>query len=169
MLLSWHDIDGIVDTLARLIAADGIPDVIVGIQRGGLVPAVLLSHTLSVRALVPLDIRRTLGDEADAQKTEPVLGPPPDLAIVGGRDVIVVDDVMGSGATLRAGLLLLQAGRPLRMRSAVCVTNMVNWSSANMDDYSGLVTYCASVAHGWVTFPWERRSARFEKPRTVGP
>jgi len=47
--LSWKDIEELVDTLAKKII-DELPEIdsVTGIERGGLIPAVLLSHKLNL-------------------------------------------------------------------------------------------------------------------------
>lgn len=90
---------------ARLHAAP-LPqvDVVVGIARGGLVPASLVAHQLRV----PLTVMRVnyRDDENKPRAGMPKLLQPPGVDVTGKR-VLLVDDVAVSGATLRfaAGLL----------------------------------------------------------------
>ena len=51
VILSWDDIDKTVAGLAERVCADGLPDVLVGVVRGGLVPAVWLSHRIGMRPM----------------------------------------------------------------------------------------------------------------------
>src|SRR4051812_43237804 len=68
--LAWENVHDLIVGLARRAAADGVPDVVVAIQRGGLVPGVMLSHLLQVRSLVVFNIRRTIHDGVAAPKTK---------------------------------------------------------------------------------------------------
>ena len=55
---SWNDIDKYVNRLKDMIIADRfIPDIIVGIIRGGCIPSVYLSHLLEVRSYQTLNIQ----------------------------------------------------------------------------------------------------------------
>lgn len=53
--LSWSECDDLTTILVQKIQAGEVPDVIVGLQRGGLIPAVMLSiiweYTPSSRSL----------------------------------------------------------------------------------------------------------------------
>jgi hypothetical protein len=57
-LLSWDDIAAACAVLASEIRGENIPDVVVGISRGGLVPAVLVTHLLGVRDLRALTVSK---------------------------------------------------------------------------------------------------------------
>lgn len=73
-------------------------DVVVGIARGGIVPACMLAHQLGVPlALLHLNYR---DDQNQPQRPQPqLLGPIPFDPT--GKRVLLVDDVSVTGATLR--------------------------------------------------------------------
>jgi hypoxanthine phosphoribosyltransferase len=50
-VISWDEYDELCSHIAAQIG-DNVPDVIVGLTRGGLIPAVRLSHMLEVTDLV---------------------------------------------------------------------------------------------------------------------
>lgn len=78
--LTWDDIDSLVNELAREIESSPVPpDYITGLQRGGLIPAVMLSHKLNI----PF-VRESI------IKTLPAV------------DVLVVDDIADTGETLNS-------------------------------------------------------------------
>jgi hypoxanthine phosphoribosyltransferase len=88
--------------LVRNIQADGTPQIIVGVELGGLIPAVMLSHQLGAPTVLALPIRSTTTDFVYASKLPPVAVPQDHFQQVMGRDIVVIDDIVGSGATLRA-------------------------------------------------------------------
>ena len=153
--LTWRDIESIAAELATIIRLDGLPDCIVGLQRGGLVPAVMLSHRLGVRVIRVLDVSLTIDDSVlSAKRRQPVFGPLPHLGGIGDCDVLVVDDVAGSGATLRATVSLLREYRPASIRTLVCALNTGRQHDTRLL-VSGSVTYVGCTAAGWFIFPWE--------------
>ena len=99
--VNWCQFDDLVDRLSRAVLLDGAPQVIVAIQRGGLIPGVCLSHRLATRALVPFECATTINDDIGADKVFPTFREMGDLDRIEGKDVLLVDDIVGSGATLR--------------------------------------------------------------------
>ncbi|MCK9878271.1 hypothetical protein MXD59_21280 [Frankia sp. Ag45/Mut15] len=167
-VLTWPELTDITEQLAAAVAADAVPDVIVGILRGGMVPAVLLAHRLGVRDVRALPITHTRYDGVNAPKTErPMLAYPGSVGRLEGRDVLVVDDVMGSGETLEAACGHLAGQGARRIRSAICLRNRANQPVADTagagddvaDDGGGdarTPTYLGREIQRWVVFPWEQ-------------
>ncbi|HLZ62142.1 MAG TPA: phosphoribosyltransferase family protein [Ktedonosporobacter sp.] len=158
---SWEQFDRLIQTLVPAILADGRPDLIVGIQRGGLIPSVLLAHQFDLPLLLALPVRCTASDDAYASKRKPVIEGSERLATLTRRNVLVVDDVAGSGATMREVVRLLQEYHPARIRTLVTVLNVAHWQQANNEDPPAtLFSYIGQSLPGWVVFPWENPSAQ---------
>lgn len=97
--LSWDDIAGACPCLAReILGGRPLPAVLAGISRGGLIPAVMVAHHLGLRNVRAAGLARTASDEVNAAKVPvPTDTCPGSLGDLGGLDVLVVDDVAGSG------------------------------------------------------------------------
>lgn len=139
---------------SRLIAAaerSHRPDVVIGIARGGVKPAEIISEQLGVPA-VSILVRHNASDSPHQAATGNVaFGPVEDSlsAVTPGGRVLLVDDICGSGVTLRAVTgLLHERTRPAYVRTAVLCRNQGS-------DYP-LHTWGWDVAD-WVWFPWEAR------------
>ena len=86
--------------LVRRLAALELPpvDLVVGIGRGGVVPAALAAQRLGCDLRVlPVRFR---DDAHQPERAEPLVTPP--AFDVAGKRVLLVDDVARTGATLRA-------------------------------------------------------------------
>jgi hypoxanthine phosphoribosyltransferase len=154
IMLDWPAITGSVDRLADSARADGAPDVVVGVLRGGVVPAVLIAHRLGVRAVRAIEVVHTVGDGVDAAKTaKPTVYNAASLGELAGCDVLVVDDIAGSGDTIAATVDLVGVLGAVRVRTAVCVVNAANWRRPQRPQQA--LTYLGVVVEGWVIFPWE--------------
>ncbi len=130
-------------------------EAIVGISRSGLVPAVMLSHRIGVRALSAIHIARTLSDEINAAKRDPVWHGLLDTPALAGRKVLVVDDIVGKGLTMR------MAVAALRQIAASTLTAALVVNKANLADtpVASVVDHYGCVVHGWTIFPWEGKGA----------
>ncbi|MER6010824.1 phosphoribosyltransferase [Streptomyces bluensis] len=147
--LGWDDLRRALDRIAGAVSADGfVPDVVLGVARGGLLAASYLTCALHVPLMRTVRVRRTRDDSRYAAKRPPLLeqeGPAPEP----GTAVLVVDDIVGTGATwdVVRSYLLAAGIAAADVRFAALVRN----------HRSGYVPdYCPAVADDWVVFPWEQ-------------
>lgn len=156
VVLDWAAVTTITGRLAEALAVGRRPDVVVGILRGGMIPAVLLAHALGLREVRALDVTHTIQDGVNAAKApRPIVRNPASLGDLSGRSVLLVDDIAGTGETMRACHgLTAQAGA-----SAVCTAayafNEANWPPGG--DPLRTFTYIGARYTGWVVFPWENQ------------
>jgi hypoxanthine phosphoribosyltransferase len=133
-----------VQTLARAIEADGwAPDLLVGVGRGGLVPAVYLSHRLNV-PMLSVDYSSASSDAALN-----------DVAArsASGTRLLIVDDINDSGGTIAAlrRLLSHKGGDVDGLRFAVLLNN--SRSGAQVDYWADMID--RDTDKRWFVFPWE--------------
>lgn len=149
-LLTLVDYDAFitdVHTLRRALAEGGwTPDFIIGVGRGGLVPAVYLSHASGV-PLLSVDHSAgvfVFGDQLLA-----------DLALRTNQGVklLVVDDINDTGATIGhlRDAIDGAAGVAENVRYAVLIDNI---ASAERVDYRAR-TIDRRITKDWFVFPWE--------------
>lgn len=109
-VLTWQGFGDAVRQQAQTIADSGFqPDLIIGVARGGLVPAGALSYAMGVKLIDAVnvefytDVHETLPDPV-------LLAPMLDVDSIRGRKVLVVDDVADSGRTLALVVLGREVG-----------------------------------------------------------
>jgi hypoxanthine phosphoribosyltransferase len=124
-----------------------IPDIIVGLVRGGCVPAVHLSHALKVPTLM-LHISTRDGNIVDIDNNFAKL----ETIVKAGCNVLIVDDIIDSGKTMQI-LLDKLSFLPYtdNIRTACLIYNVSQPVKAN---YFG-VTIDRNEDKRWVQFPWE--------------
>ena len=136
-----------VEAVARALEAESwTPDFLVGIGRGGLVPAAYLSHRTGI-ALLSVD--HSSGEIGFGDELLDKLA----AKIKAGQRLLIVDDINDSGATiayLRAAITA-KSGDPEGLRVAVLVDNVRSRAKA---DYRGSAID-RSLDKSWLVFPWE--------------
>jgi uncharacterized protein len=156
LVLDWPGFAALTCALSGRVRADGPPDVLVGVLRGGMIPAVVLAHALGLRTVRAVEVIHTTTNGVNATKTaHPMVTRAETLGDVAGLDVLVVDDIAGTGDTMITTATLARQGGAARVRTLACVVNAINWRRARTEAPDELLTYLGSVVEGWVIFPWE--------------
>lgn len=122
------------------------PDFIIGVGRGGLVPAVYLSHATG-RSMLSVDHSSQMTDFADAPLVRLA------ARTRGGEKLLFVDDINDSGLTIaRLRAALGDAGAAAgHVRFATLLDNIV--SSQRVDYFARRID--RTVTKDWFVFPWE--------------
>jgi hypoxanthine phosphoribosyltransferase len=142
--LTWEDIERHCIALYRRIKQSGFkPEVIVGIARGGWVPARIFSDLLDVAELFTMRIK--FYTSIDQRTKKPVIVYPLPLNLNGKR-VLLVDDIADTGESL----ILAQAHlRENEAGEILTVTIVKKPRSKVIPDFYSIET------SAWVIFPWE--------------
>ena len=100
LYINWNDVDHMVDDLINQMFADNWkPDYIVGITRGGLTPAIIMSHKTGIK-MFTLDVRLR-----DGGPGIPTLESNTWMAqdAMAGKKIVLVDDINDTGDTAAIG------------------------------------------------------------------
>ena len=147
---SWNDIDNLCKKLAYKIKGSGFtPEIIVGIQRGGCIPAVSFSHLLDVQDFCTIGVRTTISEAIQAPRQTPIIKDDFSLHLVIRKRVLLVDDVTNTGATMREAKNRILSFGCKEVRTAVIVWDTTNAQFCQADYYGISVD-------AWVIFPWEK-------------
>lgn len=153
--ISWKEITNIVKSIGNNIKKNYRPEIIISVVRGGMIPSVILSHTLNIRNVENIKSIETLNDEIDAIKQKPIVDTNINFSNIKGKKVLIVDDILGSGATIRKVKEEVEKWNPKEIRTAICVVNEKNWEKSNKTNYKNEIEYIGKIVRGWVVFPWE--------------
>ena len=141
-----------VETLAKEIEADRwTPDFLVGIGRGGLVPAAYLSHRTGIQML---SVDHSSGEVGFADDLLDKLA----AKIRDGLNILIVDDINDSGGTIQYLRAAIEAkgADPAGLRVAVLVHNIRSKAQA---EYHGS-KIDRDQDKSWYVFPWEAVAPR---------
>lgn len=145
-ILTWDDNGVACRNLAQQVADDGfVPDIILGIARGGLIPAGAIAYALDCKLMISLNVAFYTG--VGETLAEPVMLP--SLLESSGlldQRVLVVDDVADSGKTLAlVNDFCERQGRVAEVRNTVIYQKP---HTITTPDYYWRIT------DKWIDFPW---------------
>ena len=143
---SWNQIYSLLLNLARAIRRSGFePDVIVGVSRGGWLPARIISDLLENPNLTNIATKFYVG--VSETKGEPAITQSVSIPVK-KKKVLVVDDVADTGESLK----LVNSHLKKQGASEIKIATIYYKPWSNMiPDYYEKETRC------WIVFPWERK------------
>lgn len=151
--LTWQGFGDACRQIAEQIADSGwMPDLIVAIARGGMLPAGAISYALGVKANGAINVEFYTGVGKTMLEPE-ILEPYMDISSLEGKRVLIVDDVADSGKTLKL-IMNLIAKEGLSMGSG---TAKVDARSATIYLKPTSVIkpdYVFKQTDKWINFPW---------------
>jgi len=112
------------------------PDLIVGVTRGGLLPAVHLSHALDIPMIT---IQWQTRDDTKREINEEVM-----QALAEKKTVVFVDDINDSGKTFKEIKKAYQGGKYVALAERHGTVFKSDARSLRLDDQR------------WIVFPWEK-------------
>lgn len=154
-ILTWDGFGSGIRKIAQDIADSGwMPELVVAVARGGLLPAGALSYALGIKAIGTMNVE--FYTDIDETLPEPVLIPPlMDVSALEGKKVLVVDDVADSGKTLDLVMRIIRErgipsgeGESVKVAEARCACIYTKSRSIITPDY-----YLKHTDQ-WINFPW---------------
>lgn len=143
-VLTWEQFGEANRALAQQVADSGYqPTIILGVARGGLLPAAAIAYSLDVKNVFTMNIEFYTG--VDERLEFPVMLPPLLNAVdLAGARVLVADDVADTGSTLK---LVMD----------FCAEHVADVRCAVIYEKSRSVVKCQYVwgrTDRWINFPW---------------
>lgn len=141
----WEEIEeGILYIVEKMINENFIPDTLVAVLTGGVIPAKLVSDALGIKNIKYIDVKFYKGIESRERK--PVI-----KAVyvdnIENKNILIIDDVADTGETLDAVSNILTMYNPSMIRSATIYVKP--WSRKYPDYYYKLLDK-------WIIFPWDK-------------
>lgn len=148
--ISWGHYFDLMQQLTTIIStyAQEKFDLVVGISRGGLMPALIMSQAWDV----PLDIIVTSSYDKEDQQTQLKIGKPSYLCFLDinkNSKILIVDDLVDSGKTMEAVVNLYKEKGFKNIKTSVLIYKR---SSEFDPDYFA----AGSDEDVWIEFPYEK-------------
>ena len=143
-VLDWNLFGEASRALAQQVADSGYaPTIVLGVARGGLLPAATIAYALNVKNLFTLNVEFYTG--VDERLQFPVMLPPLlNVVDIAGATVLVADDVADTGATLQ---LVMD----------YCAEHVADVRCAVLYEKPRSTVKCEYVwrrTDRWIDFPW---------------
>lgn len=143
---SWQDFDNSITALTKSIKDScWTPDYIVGVKRGGLIPAVRLSHIFN-KPLIMMSCQLRDSNDKEVRLYEVE-------EISKENNILIVDDICDSGSTLLQILLklILSGFKKENIKTCSLVYNAAQVFA--VDYYNKKID--RTIDDEWIIFPWE--------------
>jgi hypoxanthine phosphoribosyltransferase len=141
---TWNQIyEMLIDQSDKIRKTSYQPDIIVGVARGGLVPARILTDLLETPQVAT--IRIEFYTDIGQPSVQPILKQPLTIP-VNGKKILIVDDISDSGQSLKMAKQHLTEKGAAETRIA---TLYAKPTTQTMPDY------VEKTAERWIVFPWE--------------
>lgn len=140
--ISWNTFFGLCKGLALAIAPYD-PEIILGVARGGLYAATLLSHMLQAE-FYAIRVTRRFKDQVVYDSPVWLVKPP---AIVKGQRVLIVDEICGEGKTLTMAREEVEQAGASAVKIAVLYAHE---QGRDIPDYIGI------ISDELIINPWDR-------------
>jgi hypoxanthine phosphoribosyltransferase len=144
---TWEELHSYAKDVSNKIKKSGFhPDIIIGLSRGGLVPARLLSDFLHIKKCYTIKVDHwglTATKDGQAKVSQSLNV---DLT---GKNVLIVDDITDTGQSMMLSRDHIAGLKPKEIRTATLIHLK---TSKFMPDFYG-----REMDWFWIIFPWNRR------------
>jgi len=143
---TWSEIYEMLLHLSQKIRANGFKaDLIIGITRGGLVPARILSDLIETQSFSNIQIEYYQG--INQTKKEPILKQCLTIRLTDKR-ILLVDDISDSGRSLQIAKKHLQQMGAKEIKIATLYAKAASITKPD---------YCEKLTNKWIVFPWDAK------------
>lgn len=145
LILSWDMIYDTCITLSEKVIKDCYKiDVIIGISRGGLIPARIFSDIFNIYNIFIVAARYY--KDINQKLEKPIISINADINSLNDKNILIVDDLTDTGNTLLTLIDILQD----RAKTIKTLTLYKKPKSKFIPDYY------TDISDEWIVFPWER-------------
>ncbi len=153
-LLSWEDVDKLVDVLLPQLRSAGPFDAMVMITRGGIIPGGLLSEAMDIRYILTAAVHFPSGKTAAIGKPAALVSMPkflqfPEDSLLAGRRTLIVDDVWAGGRTSSAVRSRVEAAGSEALNCVFHFNPYRSLFAKAKPDFYGATT------DAYIVYPWE--------------
>jgi hypoxanthine phosphoribosyltransferase len=154
--LSWDDVEHLTLRLARIIQEAGADyDVLLGIARGGTIPATLLAQVLEHGMVLTAHLKR-YGTGQTASEALPKIVAFPSVEQLRGQRILIIDEVHHNGHSIVCAKQEAERNEPASVHTAV-----LHFKPGSNKYQDFRPTYFVEQTEDWIVYPWELFADKF--------
>lgn len=149
IVLTWAEVDRLIDVLLPQIRAVGLFDGMIMITRGGVIPGGMLAEVLDITHLLTAAVDFPSKMASTGLMAWPAFLQFPEDSLLRNRRILIVDDVWGSG---RTSIAVRERAAAAGATPFMCVLHYNPYRSLfskEKPDFYGAVT------DAFIVYPWE--------------
>jgi hypoxanthine phosphoribosyltransferase len=145
-LVKWTEIEKWCESINEKMLSDDMPNAIIGLSRGGLVPARIISDMILLKELYAIKtehwgLTATVDGKADLKYGLNVS--------IEGKNVLIVDDITDTGQSMKLAYDYVKTLKPKTLKTAAMLH--IGHSTFTPDYYA---EYVSDAQWTWFIFPW---------------
>lgn len=149
--LNWSDVSEYSSRILVALKERKVQiDTLVPILRGGIPLATLISHNIDHVQTSCMHIKRSFNEYANTEFSEPTFLGLTNKSALCGKNLLVIEDIIDKGVTVRFALDILKKYKPI----SVTVATLINFTNNN--DLDIIAGYNLNK-DTWFIFPWEQK------------
>jgi hypoxanthine phosphoribosyltransferase len=154
--LSWDDVEHLTLRLARIIEeAKGDYDVLLGIARGGTIPATLLAQVLEHGMVLTAHLKRYAKGQTKSE-VMPHIVAFPSVGQLRGKRVLIIDEVHDHGHSMDQTIR-----EAVRSGASIIHTAVLHFKPSHNQFPNFRPTYFVEQTEDWIVYPWEVFADKF--------
>lgn len=149
-IIHWHDINFCLSAIKDKLKADNfIPDIIIAVGRGGLIPGTLLAYKMDVGIVINYAIKTYSNQNTQTEDLWVIQSPNEGFSDYRNKNILVVDDLSDSGNSLK--YIADQLTNQYHLENIKTATLCIKDKTGFIPDYY-IQKYPSDT---WLVFPWE--------------
>jgi hypoxanthine phosphoribosyltransferase len=147
-VLTWHDVDKLIDILLPQLQMAGPYDTMMLVTRGGIIPGGMIAEALNVRNVLIAAVDFP-GTERAGLMAWPAFLQFPEGNLLDKRRILIIDDVWGSGRTSTAVRSRVEGAGGIPFNCVMHYNPYRSLFSKTKPDFF------AATTDAYIVFPWE--------------
>ncbi len=149
--MGWDEFENITNNILQKIRKENIHiDTIVPVLRGGAYLGNMLNNNIKNTDISYIHVRRSESNEKNSFLGTPVFKGITNVDKISGKDVLITDDMLDKGVTMKFVIEEIKKLNPKSIKVAVL------YNFTKLDDEQMYIVGASMEQKKWIVYPWEK-------------